>query len=251
MPSPPAARRRSRLTRMRAASAAPITSSNPVAVRHPRRLPEAWRCTSPPVIICVLSGTRSWSVPMGRLAIGGSVPERMTSFGRRPVVDQTNVDFPVSCGRRARGARGFRSRREVRGRTGRAAAEDAEAVASARSAHLTTSPHAAERPGVTVDYLRRLVAEQRLPYVRIGVLLRFGPVELRGVDRCGARGSVRVRRAMAPGVVVNQRPDRRRRPDSVTPSCLGAALSAPTYVAAAWRQSSTGRRGVPRCEIRA
>jgi excisionase family DNA binding protein len=36
----------------------------------------------------------------------------------------------------------------------------------------------AERLGVSVRYVRRLVAERRIPYVKFGHLLRFDPVEL-------------------------------------------------------------------------
>lgn len=37
---------------------------------------------------------------------------------------------------------------------------------------------AAERLGVNVRYVRRLVAERRVPYVKLGHLLRFDPAEL-------------------------------------------------------------------------
>jgi hypothetical protein len=108
------------------------------------------------------------SMPMGRAAIGGSAPERMASFGKRPLVDQANVDFPASCGWRAR-----RPTWRLRSASGEwrarpAAAGDAHPVAPARSADLTDIPRAADRLGVPVHYARRLVAEQRLPRAKIG-----------------------------------------------------------------------------------
>jgi excisionase family DNA binding protein len=45
-------------------------------------------------------------------------------------------------------------------------------------ANLIDITRAAERLGVTVRYMRRLVAERRIPYVKLGHLLRFDPVEL-------------------------------------------------------------------------
>jgi len=41
-----------------------------------------------------------------------------------------------------------------------------------------------ERLGVSVRYVRRLVAERRIPYVKFGDLLRFDPAEVdKWVDR--------------------------------------------------------------------
>lgn len=37
---------------------------------------------------------------------------------------------------------------------------------------------AAEQLGVSVRYVRRLVAERRIPYVKLGHYLRFDPVEI-------------------------------------------------------------------------
>ncbi|MGH9155598.1 MAG: helix-turn-helix domain-containing protein [Acidimicrobiales bacterium] len=37
---------------------------------------------------------------------------------------------------------------------------------------------AADRLGVTVRYVRRLVAERRIPYIKLGHLLRFDPDEV-------------------------------------------------------------------------
>jgi excisionase family DNA binding protein len=47
-----------------------------------------------------------------------------------------------------------------------------------RRADLVDITRAAERLGVTVRYVRRLVAERRIPYVKFGHLLRFDPVDL-------------------------------------------------------------------------
>jgi excisionase family DNA binding protein len=47
-----------------------------------------------------------------------------------------------------------------------------------RRADLVDITRAAERLGVTVRYMRRLVAERRIPYVKFGHLLRFDPIEL-------------------------------------------------------------------------
>lgn len=43
---------------------------------------------------------------------------------------------------------------------------------------------AAERLGVSVRYVRRLVAQRRIPYVKLGHYLRFDPAELEAwIDR--------------------------------------------------------------------
>jgi excisionase family DNA binding protein len=47
-----------------------------------------------------------------------------------------------------------------------------------RRADLVDIARAAERLGVSVRYVRRLVAERRIPYVKFGHLLRFDPIEL-------------------------------------------------------------------------
>jgi excisionase family DNA binding protein len=47
-----------------------------------------------------------------------------------------------------------------------------------RRADLVDITRAAERLGVSLRYMRRLVAERRVPYVKFGHLLRFDPVEL-------------------------------------------------------------------------
>jgi excisionase family DNA binding protein len=47
-----------------------------------------------------------------------------------------------------------------------------------RRADLVDITRAAERLGVSVRYMWRLVAERRIPYVKFGHLLRFDPVEL-------------------------------------------------------------------------
>lgn len=36
----------------------------------------------------------------------------------------------------------------------------------------------AERCGVRVRFIRRLVAERRIPYIKLGHLLRFDPVQI-------------------------------------------------------------------------
>ena len=45
---------------------------------------------------------------------------------------------------------------------------------------LMTIEQAAERLGVSVRHMRRLVAERRIPYVKWGHLLRFDPTEING-----------------------------------------------------------------------
>ncbi|HET7489180.1 MAG TPA: helix-turn-helix domain-containing protein [Acidimicrobiales bacterium] len=53
---------------------------------------------------------------------------------------------------------------------------------------LIDLPAVADRLGVNHRYVRRLVAEQRIPYVKLGHLLRFDPVELEAwVDRARRR----------------------------------------------------------------
>jgi excisionase family DNA binding protein len=49
---------------------------------------------------------------------------------------------------------------------------------TATNAGLVDIAAAAERLGVTVRYVRRLVEERRIPYVKFGHFLRFDPPEL-------------------------------------------------------------------------
>jgi excisionase family DNA binding protein len=42
---------------------------------------------------------------------------------------------------------------------------------------LLTIDQLAERLGITVRHVRRLVAEKRVPYLKIGRLVRFDPAE--------------------------------------------------------------------------
>jgi excisionase family DNA binding protein len=44
--------------------------------------------------------------------------------------------------------------------------------------HLLTIDQLAERLGITVRHVRRLVAERRVPYVKVGRLVRFDPSEI-------------------------------------------------------------------------
>lgn len=43
---------------------------------------------------------------------------------------------------------------------------------------LIDLPTAADRLGVSARYVRRLVAERRIPYIKFGHLLRFDPEEV-------------------------------------------------------------------------
>ena len=36
----------------------------------------------------------------------------------------------------------------------------------------------AQRPGITVRHVRRLIAEKRFPYLKVGRLVRFDPGEI-------------------------------------------------------------------------
>ena len=61
----------------------------------------------------------------------------------------------------------------------------------ARSASPTVRPalinieQVAERLGVSVRHVRRLIAERRIPYVKWGHLLRFDPEEVdRWIEEC-------------------------------------------------------------------
>ena len=44
--------------------------------------------------------------------------------------------------------------------------------------HLLDIEGVAERCGVRVRFIRRLVAERRIPYIKLGHLLRFDPDEI-------------------------------------------------------------------------
>lgn len=53
---------------------------------------------------------------------------------------------------------------------------------------LIDVPMAAARLGVSVRYMRRLVAERRIPYIKLGHLLRFDPAEVDAwLDRARVR----------------------------------------------------------------
>lgn len=49
---------------------------------------------------------------------------------------------------------------------------------SSRPAKLTTIEEVAERLGVSVRHIRRLVHERRIPYIKWGHLLRFDPDDI-------------------------------------------------------------------------
>jgi excisionase family DNA binding protein len=44
---------------------------------------------------------------------------------------------------------------------------------------LLTIDQVAERLGITVRHVRRLVAEKRVPYLKVGKLVRFNPDEIK------------------------------------------------------------------------
>ena len=44
--------------------------------------------------------------------------------------------------------------------------------------HLLTTDELAEHLGVTVRHVRRQIAERRVPYVKVGRLIRFDPDEI-------------------------------------------------------------------------
>jgi excisionase family DNA binding protein len=44
--------------------------------------------------------------------------------------------------------------------------------------NLIDLPTLAERLGVNQRFIRRLVAERRIPYIKVGRLLRFDPTEI-------------------------------------------------------------------------
>jgi excisionase family DNA binding protein len=45
--------------------------------------------------------------------------------------------------------------------------------------HLLTIDQLAEQLGITTRHVRRLVAERRVPYLKVGGLVRFDPAEIR------------------------------------------------------------------------
>jgi len=44
--------------------------------------------------------------------------------------------------------------------------------------HLLTIDQLAEHLGITTRHVRRLVAERRVPYLKVGKLVRFDPAEI-------------------------------------------------------------------------
>ena len=52
------------------------------------------------------------------------------------------------------------------------------AAASAKQHPLIDLPAVATRLGVNHRYVRRLVAERRIPFIKLGHLLRFDPAEV-------------------------------------------------------------------------
>ena len=46
--------------------------------------------------------------------------------------------------------------------------------------HLLTIDQLAEHLGITTRHVRRLIAERRVPYLKVGKLVRFDPAELAG-----------------------------------------------------------------------
>lgn len=53
------------------------------------------------------------------------------------------------------------------------------AAAPVRSVEVLISiPELARRLGTTVRHIRRLVAEKRIPYLKVGGLIRFDPTEI-------------------------------------------------------------------------
>jgi excisionase family DNA binding protein len=49
---------------------------------------------------------------------------------------------------------------------------------AARAPQLLTIEQLAQRLGITVRHVRRLVAEKRVPYYKVGRLVRFDPAEI-------------------------------------------------------------------------
>lgn len=44
--------------------------------------------------------------------------------------------------------------------------------------HLLTIDQVADQLGITTRHIRRLVAERRVPYLKVGRLVRFDPTEI-------------------------------------------------------------------------
>jgi excisionase family DNA binding protein len=44
--------------------------------------------------------------------------------------------------------------------------------------HLLTIDQLAEQLGITTRHVRRLIAERRVPYLKVGKLVRFDPAEV-------------------------------------------------------------------------
>ena len=44
--------------------------------------------------------------------------------------------------------------------------------------HLLTLSQLAEQLGITVRHVRRLIPERRVPYLKVGKLVRFDPAEI-------------------------------------------------------------------------
>ena len=70
--------------------------------------------------------------------------------------------------------------------------------------HLLTIDQLAEHLGITTRHVRRLVAERRIPYVKVGWLVRFEPAAIakwlersRRDDQPGVRSSTWTRRTPA------------------------------------------------------
>lgn len=55
---------------------------------------------------------------------------------------------------------------------------------------LLTIDQLAEQLGITVRHVRQLIAERRIPYLKVGKLVRFDPAEIAGwLDEARARRS--------------------------------------------------------------
>ncbi len=55
---------------------------------------------------------------------------------------------------------------------------------------LLTIDQLAEHLGITVRHVRRLIAERRVPYLKVGKLVRFDPAEIAGwLDEARVRHS--------------------------------------------------------------
>ena len=57
--------------------------------------------------------------------------------------------------------------------------EQTRRVMTDLNTQLLTIDQLAERLGTTVRHVRRLVAERRLPYYKVGRLVRFDPAEIK------------------------------------------------------------------------